>query len=602
MKLKSSNKFPILFLISVLGLVIFFSYLSPNKKESKYPDVPEFKQKTTLDFIQISLKEKYYNKLKEKRDRALRVRVLETNDKDYVPATIIFNGQPYKADIRLKGDWTDHLKGDKWSFRVKLKGDKTIFGMRKFSIHHPKTRGYINEWLYHKTIKSEGLIGLRYGFLEGAMHIKRDNSSTFINKELGVYAIEETFDKRTIENNGRKESVILKYNENLWWDGVKKSFAVSSPSGLNWSKFNKSVRYPITVFSEENVLKDSIMRNNFKLGKYLLRNAGASIAISEAFDAKKLAMQNAILNLFGGSHGNAIINLRIYYNPITSKLEPVAFDGDSGVKLRKYEHYNFAKKAKEDSLYTKELISALTKVSASEYLNNLIRTHENQISEFSKILKTEFNVSGFSPDNLEYNQGIIIEELKRLNPNYKESEVKNNHKIITKITLPDLAKWTLNEITTKKQREKQKGNDIYSFIRKSKTKPSYISLNKFAVKRGKKYQFSVLVKKEPNTSQFGYRIQTNYPNRVDVVFDIKKETVMGIYRTENFENVNASIEPYEGDWFKCTITTKIYSDNIRVIFGPTNNERSIGVWEASVKKEVKLSLVPSSLVVEEIED
>ena len=184
------------------------------------------------------------------------------------------------------------------------------------------------------------------------------------------------------------------------------------------------------------------MRNNFKLGKYLLRNAGASIAISEAFDAKKLAMQNAILNLFGGSHGNAIINLRIYYNPITSKLEPVAFDGDSGVKLRKYEHYNFAKKAKEDSLYTKELISALTKVSASEYLNNLIRTHENQISEFSKILKTEFNVSGFSPDNLEYNQGIIIEELKRLNPNYKESEVKNNHKIITKITLPDLAKWT----------------------------------------------------------------------------------------------------------------------------------------------------------------
>ena len=56
----------------------------------------------------------------------------------------------------MKGDWIDHLIGDKWSFRIKLKGDKTIQGMKKFSIHHPITRGFINEWVYQKTNKKEG--------------------------------------------------------------------------------------------------------------------------------------------------------------------------------------------------------------------------------------------------------------------------------------------------------------------------------------------------------------------------------------------------------------------------------------------------------------
>ena len=31
----------------------------------------------------------------------------------------------------MKGDWIDHLIGDKWSFRIKLKGDKTIHALYK---------------------------------------------------------------------------------------------------------------------------------------------------------------------------------------------------------------------------------------------------------------------------------------------------------------------------------------------------------------------------------------------------------------------------------------------------------------------------------------
>ena len=193
--------------------------LSSNKKEAKYPETPAFTQKTNLNLIQLTVSEKSFDKLEKKRFKALSQGVLETSDTDYVPATVSFNAKDFRAQIRLKGDWTDHLKGEKWSFRVKLKDDKTILGMRKFSLHHPQTRGryYLAEWLYLKAIKKEGIMGLRYTFLEGSIHVKRKNSSAYITKDVGFYALEETFDKRTIESNNLKESVILKFAEDHWW-------------------------------------------------------------------------------------------------------------------------------------------------------------------------------------------------------------------------------------------------------------------------------------------------------------------------------------------------------------------------------------------------
>lgn len=166
MRLISSNKNSLIFLIS-LGIITIslfsFQYITTNKI-SKYPISPQLEQKTSLNLIQVTINEKQYNKLKKKRNKALSVGTLETSDEDYVPATITFNGTDYKSEIRLKGDHLDHLRGHQWSFRVKLKGDQTILGMRKFSIHKPQTRRFINEWLYQKAIKAENLIGLRYDF------------------------------------------------------------------------------------------------------------------------------------------------------------------------------------------------------------------------------------------------------------------------------------------------------------------------------------------------------------------------------------------------------------------------------------------------------
>ena len=52
------------------------------------------------------------------------------------------------------------------------------------------------------------------------------------------------------------------------------------------------------------------------------------INTSQAFDVDNLARFFAIIDLLGANHSVLIQNLRLYYNPINQKLEPIGFDGD----------------------------------------------------------------------------------------------------------------------------------------------------------------------------------------------------------------------------------------------------------------------------------
>ena len=85
----------------------------------------------------------------------------------------------------------DHLEGEKWSFRVRLKNDNAILGLKKFSLQHPSRRGYLKEWFFHTTLKRENLFNLRYFFVKIILN----------GEDLGIYALEEHFDQILIENN-----------------------------------------------------------------------------------------------------------------------------------------------------------------------------------------------------------------------------------------------------------------------------------------------------------------------------------------------------------------------------------------------------------------
>jgi len=421
MKVKSSDKSIYYILGAYLLLVlVLFGLQSFSKKKKEVIIVPEVEQITELDGLQISFKEKHYKKLKEKRNKALADGILETSDNDYVPTIITFNGKDYKADLRLKGDWTDHLEGDKWSFRIKLKDDQTIFGMRKFSIHHPKTRGYVNEWLYHQANKAEDLMGLRYNFAEGFMHINLKDSDSIINKNLGIYAFEETFDKRTIESNRRKAGVILRISEQYFWKEVKQAWKIQkqtsfSPQAKRKPMFSGPGQEYVTTFGLKKILANESLNKQFMHAKNLLEAyRNLELPSSQVFDADKLALHTALNNLFGGYHGLAAINLRFYYNPTTSKLEPISYDGNSGQKLDKFHHYLYTNR-NMDPVYKDALIKALEKISQPEYLEKLYIKTNKEALNYEAILKTEFkNAALIKREHYEHNQAILKKELIRL--------------------------------------------------------------------------------------------------------------------------------------------------------------------------------------------
>ena len=606
MRLNQSKNRSVYFMMGIGVLILLlFSFKSLSPKSSKYAKTPsEHIQQTPLNLIQITLKEKHYNKLKKKRDKALRNGILETGDNDYVPAIVAFNGKDYEAQIRLKGDWTDHLIGDKWSFRIKLENDMTIMGMRKFSIHHPNTRGFINEWLYHKAIKNEELFGLRYGFVEGALHIKAENSSRYMNKDVGIYAIEETFDKRTIESNKRKESIILKFNENYWWADIKKSLAVAQPSGLHWNKFTTRAEFPIMMFTESKMLRDTTMNGYFRTGKNLLFNLkNGTYSLDQVFDVKKLAKYQAILNLFGAQHSSYIINMRFYYNPITSMLEPIAFDGNSGKKLQSFIPFYFYNEDKDD-VYLRSLAYALEEVSKSEYLDKLLEENREEIEDYVKILKSEFRVKSFSEENLRYNQKILKQELARIQKKLGltdiEIEADKTDAEGGEIEIGNPADWKSRNISVTNTGRNFQGNPSAVLSRVDDSKPANVEVQNIEVVNGGRYKVSVLVKRSRSNDHFGLRLQGKYPNRADAVFDLKSGKVKGANAIGTFQSESASIEAVGNNWYRCSIDIDVLTSNVKLILGPTKPEKQVQNWEGPVNSACSSELIPNSVRIERL--
>ncbi|MBG6128546.1 hypothetical protein IWQ47_000764 [Aquimarina sp. EL_43] len=365
----------------------------------------------TLEKITISINKKNFEKVKSRRNEALKSKILIKKDDDFVTSKVSYNTtKNIKSRIRLKGDWTDHLDDEKkWSFRVILENENlTIRGMSKFSIQHPKVRNYEWEWLFQKVIKNNDLIGLRYDFINVDIEIKEKDSIQTI--PLGIMAIEESFDKRLIENNKRREGIILSFDESLLWEDRKKS----SDLKLNvnsWSKkLQNTQNLPIKVFDESRILSDPVLSKQFNVAKNLLEGLKkGKLKISEVFDIDKLTTFVALSNLFGGQHGLINHNLRIYFNPVTNKLEPVCFDSHPGFKIDKITHYPFSK---NDSIYTKKLLEKLEIISNEKFIKNFINKFNNDLNKVFVNLQTELKTT-VDLSILDYNSNFIK---KQINP------------------------------------------------------------------------------------------------------------------------------------------------------------------------------------------
>ncbi len=359
--------------------------------------------------IMIDIKYVDFQKLEYKRQIALSNQILITGSDDYVPATISCNGKQVEADIRLKGDWVDHLTGDKWSFRIEIKNGNTLFGMKTMSIQHPRTRNYINEWLFQKALQREDVLALRYKFIDVTLN----------GKNLGIFALEEHFDKQLVENQQRREGPIIRFNEDLMWSESQymRNFPNSQTPG-----FGSYTASDIDVFNTKKVTSEPVSNQQFLKALNLLESLReGKLKTSDVFDVERLAKFFAITDLMGAEHGSRWHNTRFYYNPISSLLEPIGFDGDSGAIKSlvgaKYGVYvgldsssildNYYKMIFSDTEFFTEYVKNLERISNPSYLEEMFNEIGDEMQHNLNIIYKEFPFYYFSKDFLDYNQNYI---------------------------------------------------------------------------------------------------------------------------------------------------------------------------------------------------
>jgi hypothetical protein len=271
------------------------------------------------DEITIDIKHDDYLRLVAKREEALRRGILISTADDFVPATIRHKDQTIRVRLRLKGDLADHWDTDRWSFRVVVRDDQTLFGMRQFSLQHPKTRFYLNEWVYHQALRREGLIDLRFDYLDVTINGKR----------VGVYAMEEFFEDELVANNQRPSGPIIRFSEDLFWQELLHYRFARGRSGAG--SYLASV---VDGFRTQEWLADSTLAlQYFEAARLLEGFRRGELRARDVFDVDATGRFAALNDLIGTEHGSNWRNIRYYFNPVTTRLEPIGFDALGGNPL-----------------------------------------------------------------------------------------------------------------------------------------------------------------------------------------------------------------------------------------------------------------------------
>jgi len=366
-----------------LNLAIKFPALLLEDFTNGIGEVVSFQEPISgLPTLNIQLAPQALSKLRRKRDEAVESRfgVLVVEADDEVPGLLFLNDEPDPVNIRLrlKGDWIDHLKGNKWSFRIKIRGGRTVLGMSRFSLQANRTRGGHGEALLLRHLREEGLLAPRYKFV----HLSVDN------RYIGVMALEEHFTKELMESQNRRESVIMAFDESYLWR--ERSAEYDDVIRTHYT-------YPIKVFDENDVWESNILRGHLREALGLLRGYFEGwIDAQDVFNMKLYGRSLAILNLWNVSHGLLEENLRFYYNPINRLFEPIAFDNHLQREIGKTEFHNPSilklKSSQQFISSYKETFIELRTQLQSGTLENRIRRWEK---EFLQVLQRDETVFQF---------------------------------------------------------------------------------------------------------------------------------------------------------------------------------------------------------------
>ena len=385
-----------------------------------------------------------------------------------VNVEIQFQEKNFSGRVRLKGDRRTHWENRKdSSYKFELDDDVFFMGMNKFSIHKPIMRNYIHEWLFHEMAKELGLIGLNYKFIKTSIN----------GTDRGLYVLEEGFGKELIERSERRNGPIFSMNEDL-----------STNTFGNWYQDNTNLETYNKKYWNKKENYELLKTASNKLNNFFLGNE----KFEDVFDMEKWASYLALCDLLYTYHGAYVKSVRYYYNPITGKIEPVAFDGHRGRNHPNYNRFNkdynnqiildylynhsdnffqdeglgwlnlffLNKEKKLNENFYKLYIEKLELVTSDNFLNIFLDSRKQKIKEINSHIYSDYFLfdnlktrgPGFyyySKKDLKHRVQTIREKIRTENnnyPDYIQAGIENNNLIIKNYSTQDYASIIVTDL------------------------------------------------------------------------------------------------------------------------------------------------------------
>lgn len=336
-----------------------------------------------------------------------------------VPAIISFNNKKnLNSKISLKGTHNDHWEDNqKWSFKIKLTDDKKILAKNEFVLQHPKTRGYLYEWLFMCFLKNENLIFSKVEFF-----------NLIINGEnLGLYNFTESETKELLNSNNRQNGPIVFFDKEGW---VKETSKIYELGANDWgdSFFKASIK----VVNSAEWINIPAKKKYLEEALYLLNSfRNESLKASDVFDVEQMSKILAIKAVFGAVEFDWK-DIKFYYNPKSKKLEPIGreihvdlnrlnhepktwwLNSDSSNFAHSKDQDIFLKLLYKDKIFHEAFLKNLNTISKKNYIDNVFKNYKNQFDiNFSLLKKYYPHIKIFSKQKI-YTQANYIQET--LNP------------------------------------------------------------------------------------------------------------------------------------------------------------------------------------------
>lgn len=335
--------------------------LSKNFLFTGLPKIPKMlgnkilgtNERPIIEDIKFDIKFEDFQTILEDRQQGIRDGILI--DPRFVNAKITYLGDEYKAKIRLKGDLPDHWRSNlRMSLRVTMKGNKSILGMKRFSIHSPGSRQYPHDQVFQGSMQKFQ-----------ALHVPHSLLRVSVNgTNWGVMDVEEHMSKEFLEKQESKDSLIFKFTDEQLWQYQK---IVDNPYEHYW--LSDPMLYS-SIYQSDKYLSNRIFREQYS---YIV-NSYTDNKIHKLLSIQPLARAIVLSGIWNNQHALNFVNSKFYFNPYTLQLDTITTD--QGPIFSIAQPYDFLNNL--DGFY-KEFLEQEISYKDFEYATNLINADKEVI-------------------------------------------------------------------------------------------------------------------------------------------------------------------------------------------------------------------------------